>query len=105
MYAAAVVGGASVARATLAAAVYLSARALDLRTPAINAVAVTVALIVAVSPLAVVDVGFWLTVLASMAILSHAEPCARWLVALAREKQSLVAEIGALLDEADALWR
>ena len=34
LYAAAVVGGASVARATLAAAVYLSARALDLRTPA-----------------------------------------------------------------------
>ena len=72
LYAAAVVGGASVARATLAAAVYLSARALDLRTPAINAVAVTVALIVVASPLAVVDVGFWLTMLASMAILSHA---------------------------------
>jgi competence protein ComEC len=81
LYAAAVVGGASVARATLAAAVYLAARALDLRTPAINAVAVTVALIVAVSPLAVVDVGFWLTILASIAILSHAAPCARWLVA------------------------
>ena len=81
LYAAAVVGGASVARATLAAAVYLSARALDLRTPAINAVAVTVALIVVASPLAVVDVGFWLTMLASIAILSHAEPCARWLVA------------------------
>jgi competence protein ComEC len=78
-YTAAVVGGASVARATLAAAVYLSARALDLRTPAINAVAVTVALLVLASPLAVVDVGFWLTVLASMAILSQAEPCARWL--------------------------
>ena len=81
LYAAAVVGGASVARATLAAAVYLSARALDLRTPAINAVAVTVALIVLASPLAVVDVGFWLTMLASIAILSHAEPCAQWLVA------------------------
>ncbi len=81
LYAAAVVGGASVARATLAAAVYLAARALDLRTPAINAVAVTVALIVVASPLAVVDVGFWLTILASIAILSHAEPCARWLVA------------------------
>ena len=81
LYAAAVVGGASVARATLAAAVYLSARALDLRTPAINAVAVTVALIVVASPLAVVDVAFWLTILASIAILSHAEPCARWLVA------------------------
>jgi len=81
LYAAAVVGGASVARATLAAAVYLSARALDLRTPAVNAVAVTVALIVLASPLAVVDVGFWLTMLASIAILSHAEPCARWLVA------------------------
>ena len=102
LYAAAVVGGASVARATLAAAVYLSARALDLRTPAINAVAVTVALIVAASPLAVVDVGFWLTVLASMAILSHAEPCARWLVArlpasnLPRPAAWLAAE-GALL--------
>ena len=79
LYAAAVVGGASVARATLAAAVYLSARALDLRTPAINAVAVTVALLVVASPLAVVDVGFWLTILASLAILSQAEPCARWL--------------------------
>ena len=81
LYAAAVVGGASVARATLAAAVYLAARALDLRTPAINAVAVTVALIVVASPLAVVDAGFWLTVLASLAILSHAGRCARWLVA------------------------
>jgi len=80
LYAAAVVGGASVARATLAAAVYLSARALDLRTPAINAVAVTVALIVVVSPLTVVDVAFWLTILASLAILSHAAPCAQWLV-------------------------
>jgi competence protein ComEC len=78
-YAAAVVGGASVARATLAAAVYLSARALDLRTPAVNAVGVTVALLVIAWPLAVVDVGFWLTILASMAILSHAAPCARWL--------------------------
>ena len=81
LYAAAVVGGASVARATLAAAVYLSAQALDLRTPAINAVAVTVALIVVASPLAVVDVGFWLTILASIAILSHAGTCAQWLVA------------------------
>ena len=85
LYAAGVVGGASVARATLAAAVYLSARALDLRTPAINAVAVTVALLVAATPLAVVDVGFWLTVLASLAILSQAERCAqaltRWLPA------------------------
>jgi competence protein ComEC len=50
----------------------------------------------------VVDVGFWLTVLASMAILSHAEPCARWLVArlpasnLPRPAAWLAAE-GALL--------
>jgi competence protein ComEC len=78
-YAAAVVGGASVARATLAAAVYLSARALDLQTPALNAVAVTVALLIVATPLTVVDVGFWLTVLASLAILSQAERCARWL--------------------------
>lgn len=76
-YAAAIVGGPSVARATLAAAVYLSARALDLRTPALNAVAVTVALLVAVTPLAVVDVAFWLTVLASLAILVQAEGFAR----------------------------
>jgi competence protein ComEC len=72
-YAAAVVGGASVARATLAAAVYLCARALDLRTPALNAVAVTVVVLVGVHPLAIVDVGFWLTTLASLAILVHAE--------------------------------
>jgi competence protein ComEC len=72
-YAAAVVGGASVARATLAAAVYLCARALDLRTPALNAVAVTVVLLIGLSPLSVVDVGFWLTTLASLAILVHAE--------------------------------
>lgn len=72
-YAAAVVGGASVARATLAAAVYLCARALDLRTPALNAVSVTVVLLIGVSPLSVVDVGFWLTTLASVAILVHVE--------------------------------
>jgi competence protein ComEC len=72
-YAAAVVGGPSVARATLAAAVYLCARALDLRTPALNAIAVTVVLLVAVRPLSIVDVGFWLTTLASLAILVHAE--------------------------------
>jgi competence protein ComEC len=76
-YATAIVGGPSVARATLAAAVYLSARALDLRTPALNAVAVTVVLLVAATPLAVVDVAFWLTVLASLAILTQAEGFAR----------------------------
>jgi len=76
-YAAAIVGGPSVARATLAAAVYLAARALDLRTPALNAVAVTVAALIAVTPLAVVDVAFWLTVLASLAILLQADRFAR----------------------------
>jgi competence protein ComEC len=77
VYAAAIVGGPSVARATLAAAIYLAARALDLRTPALNAVAITVALLVAATPLAVVDVAFWLTVLASLAILTQAEGFAR----------------------------
>jgi competence protein ComEC len=72
LYAAGVVGGASVARATLAAAVYLAARALDLRTPPLNAVAVTGAMLVAIAPLTIVDVGFWLTVLASLGILCHA---------------------------------
>ena len=81
LYASAVVGGASVARATLAAAVYLSARAVDLRTPAINAVAVTVALLVATAPLSVVDVAFWLTTLASLAILVQADTFARALTA------------------------
>lgn len=76
-YAAAIAGGPSVARATLAAAVYLSARALDLRTPALNAVAVTVAVLVVATPLAVVDVAFWLTVLASLAILLQADGFAR----------------------------
>ncbi len=82
LYAAAVVGGASVARATLAAAVYLGARALDLRTPATNAVAVTVILLVVAAPLAVVDVGFWLTMLASIGILLQAAAFARWLAGL-----------------------
>jgi len=101
LYAASVVGGASVARATLAAAVYLSARALDLRTPAINAIAVTVALIVVASPLAVIDVGFWLTMLASLAILSHAQRCARWLVA--RLPAGLPAPVAWLAGEASLL--
>jgi competence protein ComEC len=62
-------GGASVNRATLMAAVYFAARAIDLRGPPINALALVVAVLVAVQPLAVADPAFLLTCGATAAII------------------------------------
>jgi competence protein ComEC len=60
----------SVSRATLMAAVYLSARMLDHRSRPMNALAVAVAAIVCVAPLTIYDPGFLLTVGATGAILA-----------------------------------
>lgn len=62
-------GGASVARATLMASIYLAIRLIDQRTAAANAVGLSAAALLLVNPLAVVDVGFWLTFGATSAIL------------------------------------
>jgi len=68
-YAALVGNGASVDRATLMAALYFAARAIDHRSPPLNALAVTAALLVVADPLAVADPAFVLTSGATLAIL------------------------------------
>ena len=68
-YAAFVGNGASVDRATLMAALYFAARAIDHRSPPLNALAVTAALLVVADPLAVTDPAFVLTIGATLAIL------------------------------------
>ena len=60
-YAHVVEGGASVSRATLMAVVYFAGRAIDLRGPPANTLAVAAALLVAAQPLAIVDPSFLLT--------------------------------------------
>ena len=69
VYAAIASGGASVARATLMACVYLGVRAIDHRTAPGNAIAVAGATQLLTDPLTVVDVGFWLTFGATAAIV------------------------------------
>jgi competence protein ComEC len=68
-YACLVGGGASVDRATLMAVVYLASRAIDHRSPPLNALAVVAALLVATDPLVVADPAFLLTFGATFAIL------------------------------------
>ena len=68
-YARLVGDGASVDRATLMAVVYLGARAVDQRSPPLNALAVVAAILVATDPLSVVDPAFLLTFGATLAIL------------------------------------
>ena len=76
-------GGPSVVRATLMAAIYLSLRMIDQRTSPAHAMAVTAAVLLVVSPLAIADVGFWLTFGATAAIVVGAArvplPAASWL--------------------------
>ena len=67
---------ASVVRATLGAAVYLVARAADLRTPPLNALAVVAAVMLVTTPLTIFDVGFALTFGATVAILIGVPRCA-----------------------------
>jgi competence protein ComEC len=68
-YAIIAAGGASVARATLMAAVYLAVRLIDQRTPAANAIGLSAGALLLLNPLAIADVGFWLTFGASGAIV------------------------------------
>jgi competence protein ComEC len=63
-------GGASVDRATLMATVYFAARAADLRSPPLNALAFVAACLAAAQPFAAVDPAFVLTCGATLAILS-----------------------------------
>ena len=78
-------GGASVMRATVMAAIYLSLRIIDQRTAPRHAMAITVAIIVLASPLAIADVGLWLTFGATAAIVAGAArvalPASPWLKA------------------------
>ena len=74
-YAVIVTSSASVWRATLMAAVYLTARLLDHRSPSWHAFAVTAAVVVCVRPLDVRDVGFILTFGATAALFE----AARWM--------------------------
>ena len=62
-------GGPSVTRATVMAAIYLSLRVIDQRTAPMHAMALTAAAVLIVSPLAIADVGFWLTFGATAAIV------------------------------------
>lgn len=66
-------GGPSVGRATLAAVVYLAARALDHRSPPLNALAVTLAAAVLASPLDLYDPGLALSFGAALALIVGAE--------------------------------
>jgi competence protein ComEC len=63
-------GGASVLRATLMAVVYLAVRLIDQRTAAENAVSLTAAIVLLGNPLAIADVGFWLTFGATVALIT-----------------------------------
>jgi competence protein ComEC len=65
-------GGASVDRATLMAAVYFAARAADLRSPPLNALAFVAACLLGAQPFSVVDPAFVLTCGATLSILSIA---------------------------------
>ncbi|MGH9199840.1 MAG: DNA internalization-related competence protein ComEC/Rec2 [Vicinamibacterales bacterium] len=63
-------GSASVVRATTMAVIYLSLRLIDQRTAPAHAMALTAAFVLLVTPLAIVDVGFWLTFGATVAIVA-----------------------------------
>lgn len=76
-YAQVATAGPSVWRATLMAVIYLSARALDLRTPPWQAIAVAAGLMVIVRPLEVRDVGFILTFGATAALVEGVRRGAR----------------------------
>jgi competence protein ComEC len=79
-------GGASVARATLMAVVYLAVRLIDQRTAAANAIGLTGAVLLLIDPMAIADVGFWLTFGATAAIVAGVSragtPSSSWLRAV-----------------------
>jgi len=78
-------GGPSVLRATLMAAIYLSLRIIDQRTAPAHAMAITAAVVLIATPLAIADVGLWLTFGATAAIVVGAScvalPSSPWLKA------------------------
>jgi competence protein ComEC len=78
-------GGPSVTRATMMAVVYLAVRLIDQRTAALNAIALTALLLLLAAPLAIFDVGLWLSFGATTAIVLGAAwvplPRRRWLAA------------------------
>lgn len=74
-------GGASVIRATLMACIYMGLRVIDQRTAPIHAISLTLVAVLIASPLAIADVGLWLTFGASAAIVlcaSHVPLPAAW---------------------------
>ena len=77
-YAGVVTPGASVWRATLMAALYLSARLLDQRSPPWHALAITAAVVIVVRPLDVRDVGWLLTFGATAALLDVSRRMRGW---------------------------
>ncbi len=68
-YAAVVGGGASVLRATGMALVGIACQAADLRGAAINVLALTAGLLVAIDPPLALDIGFWLTTAATAGLV------------------------------------
>ncbi len=73
-YAAVVGGGASVLRATGMALVGMAAQALDQRGAALNVLALTAGVLLAVDPVLAFDVGFWLTTAATAGIMLGLPP-------------------------------
>jgi competence protein ComEC len=71
-YAVVVEGGSSVVRATSMALLYLAIRLIDQRTAPVNALALVVIGILLADPLAITDVGLWLTCGATLGILLSA---------------------------------
>jgi competence protein ComEC len=69
IYAVVAGGGSSVARATVMGVVYLAARTIDQQASPLSALAIAAALILAGSPLSLVDPGFALTFGASLALV------------------------------------
>lgn len=79
LYALVIEASPSVTRAVLAAVAYLGARAADHELRSLNVLATVIALMLAISPLSIVDTGFWLTSGATLGILCHAAPLLeRW---------------------------
>jgi competence protein ComEC len=65
-------GGPSVGRATLMAVIHLAVRLIDQRTPPMHAISLTASALLLFYPLQVVDVGFWFTFGATMALVTAA---------------------------------
>lgn len=76
-------GGPSVDRATVMAAIYLGLRTIDQRTAPLHAMSLTLVAVLIATPLAIADVGLWLTFGATAAIIAGARvlplPANRWL--------------------------